>query len=57
MATKSKKRKVKRKVSVSTKAKVLKKSEQPKDTLPQMPIKKIIPDNGATFKIKIRRKR
>lgn len=46
----------KRKIKVSQKARVVKKGEQPKDTIPQMPIKKIVPDNGATFKIKLRRK-
>ena len=49
-------KKRKGKIKVSQKARVRKKSEQTKDTMPQMPIKKIVPDNGATFKIKIRRK-
>jgi hypothetical protein len=56
MATKSKKRKVKRKVSVSTKAKFRKKSEQPKDTLKKAPVKTVLPTNGITFKVKIRKK-
>lgn len=55
MATKSKKRKVKSKVSVSTKAKVRKKSEQPKDAIPKAPAR-LYRDAGANFKIKIRRK-
>ena len=54
MATKSKKRKVKRKISVSTKAKVRKKSEQPKDTLKKAPF--IMNDNGLNMRIKIKRK-
>ena len=55
MATKSKKRKVKRKVSVSTKAKVRKKSEQPKDTIPKAPAR-VYPENAVHFKVKIRKK-
>ena len=55
MATKSKKRKVKRKISVSTKAKVRKKSEQPKDTLKKMDAQ--MPRTVApVFKIKVRKK-
>jgi hypothetical protein len=54
MGTKPKKRKGK--IRVRTGAKVVKKDSVRNDTLPQMPIKKIVPDNGATFKIKLRRK-
>ena len=60
MGTKPKKRK--RKIRVRTGAKVVRKDSVQRDsvrndTLPQMPIKKVIPDNGATFKVKIRKKR
>lgn len=52
---KKRKRKVRRKVRVSTKAKVRKKSEQPKgDSL--KPTRTIQNDNGAVFKIKLRKK-
>lgn len=54
MGTKPKKRK--RKIRVRTGAKVVKKDSVMNDTLPQMPIKKVVPDNGATFKVKIRKK-
>ena len=54
MATKPKKRK--RKIRVRTGAKVVRKDSVKNDTLPQMPVKKVIPDNGATFKVKIRKK-
>lgn len=50
-------KKKKRKIRVRTGAKVVKKSSVKNDTLPQMPVKKVIPDNGATFKVKIRRKK
>ena len=55
MAKKGNKRKVKSKVSVSTKAKVLKKSEQMKGDSVK-PTRTIQNDNGAVFKIKIRKK-
>lgn len=60
MATQKKKRSKPRKkkgsVIVSQKAKIVKKGGQTakKDTLPNAPTK--IPSNGATFKVKIRRK-
>jgi len=60
MATQKKKRSKPRKkkgsVIVSQKAKIVKKGAQTakKDTLPNAPTK--IPSNGATFKVKIRRK-
>lgn len=54
--TKKRKRRVRRKVRVSTKAKVRKKSEQPKDTIPKAPVKTTLPTNGITFKVKIRKK-
>ena len=50
MGTKPKK--CKRKIHVRTGAKVVK-----KDALPQMPIKKVVPDSGVTFKVKMRKKR
>lgn len=50
------KRKVKRKVRVSTKAKVRKKSEQPKGNGVK-PTRTIKNDNGAVFKIKLRKKK
>lgn len=53
MGTKPKKRKGK--IKVSQKARVRKKSEQPKDTIPKAPAK-VYRDTGANFKIKIRRK-
>ena len=55
MGTKPKKRK--RKIRIKTGAKVVKKDSVKNDTLPQMPVKKVVPDNGATFKVKIRKKR
>ena len=60
MATPKKKRykakKRKGRIVVSQKAKIVKKGGQmaKKDTLPNAPTK--IPSNGATFKVKIRRK-
>lgn len=59
MATKPKKRK--RKIRIKQKAAIVRKDSIQRDsvrndTLPQMPVKKVIPDNGATFKVKIRRK-
>ena len=63
MANKPKKtKKRKGKIRVRTGAKVVRKDSIRRDsvrndTLPQMPIKKVVPDNGATFKIKIRKKR
>jgi len=53
--TKKRKRRVKRKVRVSTKAKVRKKSEQMKGDSVK-PTRTIQNDNGAVFKIKIRKK-
>ena len=53
MATKPKKRKGN--VKVSQKARVRKKSEQPKDTIPKAPAK-VYPENAAHIKIKIRKK-
>ena len=47
-------KKAKAKIKVTQKAKVRKKSEQPKDTLKKAPVK--VPSNGATFKVKIRKK-
>ena len=60
MGTKPKKRK--RKIRIKQKAAIVRKDSIQRDsvrndTLPQMPIKKVIPDNGATFKVKIRMKR
>ena len=52
MGTKPKKRK--RKIKVSQKARVRKKSEQPKDTLKKAPF--IMNDNGLNMRIKIKRK-
>lgn len=63
MANKPKKtKKRKGKIRVRTGAKVVRKDSIQRDsarndTLPQMPIKKVVPDNGATFKVKIRKKR
>ena len=53
MAKKPKKRKGK--IKVSQKARVRKKSEQQKDTIPKAPAR-VYRDTGANFKIKIRRK-
>ena len=55
--TKPKKKKIKRKVKIKTGAQIKKKDSVRVDTLPQMPVKKVVPDNGATFKVKIRKKR
>lgn len=52
---KKRKRRVRRKVRVSTKAKVRKKSEQPKGTLKKAPAQ-MPRDNGINMRIKIRRK-
>ena len=46
----------KRKVKVSSQARVRKKNDVKNDTLPQIPIKRVIPDNGVTFKVKVRKK-
>ena len=60
MGTKPKKRK--RKIRIKQKAAIVRKDSIQRDsvrndTLPQIPIKKVVPDNGATFKVKIRKKR
>ena len=47
-------KKRKRKINVSQKARVRKKSEQPKDTLKKAPF--IMNDNGLNMRIKIKRK-
>lgn len=55
MATpRKRKRTKKRKVKVRTRAVVARKDSTSGDTLPKAPTK--IPSNGATFKVKIRRK-
>lgn len=46
----------KRKVKVSSQARVRKKSEHPKDTIPKAPTRTILPTNGITFKVKVRKK-
>ena len=51
-----KQRKRKVKIKVSQKARVRKKSEQPKDTLKEAPVKNVLPTNGITFKVKLRKK-
>ena len=43
------------KIKVSQKARVRKKSEQPKDTIPKAPAR-VYPENAAHIKIKIRKK-
>lgn len=48
-------KKRKGKIKVSQKARVRKKSEQPKDTIPKAPAM-VYRDTGVNFKIKIRRK-
>lgn len=55
MATTKKRKGKKRKVRVSTKAKVRKKSEQPKDTMPKAPTQ-MPRDNGLNMRVKIRLK-
>ena len=50
-----KQRKRKVKIKVSQKARVRKKSEQPKDTMPRMQARPPA-DVGATFRIKIKKK-
>lgn len=57
-----KRKKRKRKIRIKQKAAIVRKDSVQRDsvrndTLPQMPVKKVIPDNGATFKVKIRKKR
>lgn len=52
-------KKRKRKIKVSQKARVRKKSEQPKDTIQKDTLKKapfIMNDNGLNMRIKIKRK-
>lgn len=44
------------KIVVKQKAELRKKEVQPKDSLRNLKTKRIIPDNGVTFKIKIKRK-
>ena len=48
------------KIKFRQSAKIIEKNDATKvakrDTIPQMPTKRVIPDNGATFKIKIRKK-
>lgn len=56
MAKPTKPKKRKGKIKVSQKARVRKKSEQPKDTMPKAPAKTVLPTNGITFKVKIRKK-
>ena len=53
MGTKPKKRK--RKIKVSQKARIRKKSEQSKDTMPKA-LARVYPENAAHIKIKIRKK-
>lgn len=55
MAKPTKPKKRKGKIKVSQKARVRKKSEQPKDTMPRM--KAQMPrSNGIVFKVKVKRK-
>lgn len=56
MATTKKRKGKKRKgkVKLSSKARIRKKSEQPKDTMPKAPF--IMNDNGLNMRIKIKRK-
>lgn len=49
-------KKRKGKIKVSQNARVRKKSEQRKDTIPKAPAKTVLPTNGITFKVKIRKK-
>ena len=51
---KSKKRK--RKIRVRTGAKVVRKDSVKNDTLPKAPAKTVLPTNGITFKVKMRKK-
>ena len=45
----------KKKIKIRQKARVKKRNEQ-KDTLKQMPIKSVIPDNGSTLKLRLKKK-
>ena len=57
MANKPKKtKKRKGKIRVKTGAKVVKKDSVRNDTLPKAPAKTILPTNGITFKVKMRKK-
>jgi hypothetical protein len=47
--------KKKRRVRIKQKAQVRKKGEG-RDSLKQMPTKRVLPDNGATLKVKLRKK-
>lgn len=44
------------KIKVKKSAQLRKKGEQPKDTIPKAPVKTVLPTNGITFKVKIRKK-
>lgn len=55
MAKPTKPKKRKGKIKVSQKARVRKKSEQPKDTIPKAPAR-VYPENAAHIKMKIRKK-
>ena len=57
MANKPKKtKKRKGKIRVRTGAKVVKKDSVRNDTLPKAPTKTVLPTNGITFKVKMRKK-
>lgn len=49
-------KKRKGKIRVRTGAKVVKKDSVRNDTLPKAPAKTILPTNGITFKVKMRKK-
>lgn len=59
MPTPKKKRSSKKqsgKIVVKQKAELRKKEVQPKDSLRNLKTKRIIPDNGVTFRVKIKQK-
>lgn len=47
-------KKAKAKIKVTQKARVRKKSEQPKDTMKKAPVR--VKSNGAVFRVKLRKK-
>jgi hypothetical protein len=49
-------KKRKRKIKLSQRARVRKKNEEKNDTMPKAPAKTVLPTNGITFKVKMRKK-
>jgi hypothetical protein len=52
----SSKRKARGKIKFLRQIRLRKKDEMPKDTIPKAPVKTVLPTNGITFKVKMRKK-